>query len=130
MEKHATVSHRSWKHKFNCAYRGLKCGIRGHSSFSVHFFATILVILLAFCLKCSQLEWAVLFLCIGMVIGFELANSTIEILVRCLPVEERPKFYPALDAAAGTVLFVSFIAFLSGILILLPKATGMLFLNQ
>jgi diacylglycerol kinase len=65
-----------------------------------------------------------------MVIGFELANSTIEILVRCLPVEQRPKFYPALDAAAGTVLFVSFIAFLSGILILLPKATGMLFLNQ
>lgn len=130
MEKHAKIPQRPWRHKFYCAFRGLKCGIRGHSSFSVHFFAATLVILLAVCLNCSQLEWAVLIICIGNVIGFELANSTIEVLVRCLPEDQRTKFYPALDVAAGAVLFVSFISSLSGTMILLPKAFELLSLNQ
>ena len=112
---------RHWKHKFACAFRGLKAGIRGHSSFSVHFFAAMAVLLGAACLDCQPFEWAILCLCITLVIGFELANSTIEILVRCLPEEERPRFYPALDAGAGTVLFVSFGASVIGILVLLPK---------
>lgn len=112
---------RHWKHKFACAFRGLKAGIRGHSSFSVHFFAAITVLLGATCLDCQPIEWAILCLCITLVIGFELANSTIEILVRCLPEAERPRFFPALDAGAGTVLFVSFGACVIGILVLLPK---------
>lgn len=116
---------RPWKHKFHCAFRGLKAGIRGHSSFSVHFFAAITVLLGAACLRCQPLEWAILCLCITLVIGFELANSTIEILVRCLPEEERTKFYPALDVGAGTVLFVSGGATLVGVLVLLPKILGL-----
>ena len=112
---------RPWKHKFQCAFRGLKAGIRGHSSFSVHFFAAITVLLGAACLQCQPQEWAILCVCITMVIGFELANSTVEILVRCLPEGERSKFHPALDVGAGTVLFVSAGAIVVGILVLLPK---------
>jgi diacylglycerol kinase len=95
--------------------------VRGHSSFSVHFFAAITVLLLAACLNCQAIEWAILGLCITLVIGFELANSTVEILVRCFPEEDRSKFYPALDVAAGTVLFASCGAVLIGAIVLLPK---------
>ena len=35
---------RSWRDKFKVAFRGLKLGIRGHSSFSVHFFFAALVV--------------------------------------------------------------------------------------
>src|SRR5262249_37078383 len=35
---------RPWRRKFGDAYRGLKLGIRGHSSFFVHFFFTALVV--------------------------------------------------------------------------------------
>jgi hypothetical protein len=35
---------RPWSMKFRDALRGLKFGIRGHSSFFVHFFAAALVV--------------------------------------------------------------------------------------
>src|SRR5207249_11700618 len=35
---------RSWRSKFRDALRGVKLGIRGHSSFFVHFFFAALVI--------------------------------------------------------------------------------------
>jgi len=112
---------RTWKHKFYCAFKGLKLGMRGHSSFCIHFFAGTLVILLAAALGCSQLEWSVLLICITLVIGFELANSAIETMVRAFPAEERFRFSPALDVAAGTVLFVSIAVSVIGAAILLPR---------
>ena len=36
---------RRWRDKFRDAQRGMRCGIRGHSSFFVHFFTAALVIL-------------------------------------------------------------------------------------
>src|SRR5262249_357562 len=35
---------RKWQAKFRDAFRGLKLGVRGHSSFSVHFFFTALTV--------------------------------------------------------------------------------------
>src|SRR5262249_9836879 len=75
---------RSWVFKFRCAFRGLKLGIRGHSSFSVHFFFAALVIVAALVLRCDVLEWCVLLGCIGLVMTAELFNSAIETLFRGL----------------------------------------------
>lgn len=36
---------RPWRGKFHDAFRGVKLGIRGHSSFFVHFFVAALVVL-------------------------------------------------------------------------------------
>src|ERR1043165_2775713 len=75
---------RPWPHKFRDALRGLKFGIRGHSSFFVPFFAAALVIAVAAAMSCSFRDWCLLIICIGGVFTAELFNSAIEILHRGL----------------------------------------------
>lgn len=79
------------------------------------------MVLLAATLGCSPLEWSILLVCVALVFGFELANSAIETMVRAFPPGERARFYPALDVAAGTVLFISIAVSIIGAVILLPR---------
>lgn len=112
---------RSWQEKFAAAFRGAKLGIRGHSSFFVHFFFAALVVACSVALNIEVWEWCVLILCIAGVIVSELFNSAIETLVRGLAPEKRPPFWPALDVAAGAVLVASGFAAFLGLLILAPR---------
>ena len=61
--------------KFGDAFRGLKLGVRGHSSFFVHFFAAALVVAAGLVFRCAWWEWCVLLGCIGLVLTAELFNS-------------------------------------------------------
>jgi diacylglycerol kinase len=108
---------RPWSQKFQDALRGLKLGIRGHSSFFVHFFVAALVVAAAFALGCSFEQWGLLLLCIGGVLTAELFNSAIEVLHRGLDPETRERNYKALDIAAGAVLLASVTAALVGALV-------------
>ena len=76
---------KSWREKFQIAFRGWKLGIRGHSSFFVHFFFAALVVATAVVLGCNAIEWCLLIGCIGFVLTTELFNSAIETLFRGLP---------------------------------------------
>jgi diacylglycerol kinase len=117
---------RPWRQKFQAAFRGLKLGIRGHSSFFVHFFFAALVVIAAAVLVRDRLEWCLLLGCIGLVLTAELFNSTIETLFRGLPAETKERVWPALDVAAGAVLAASITASLIGLLIFIPKLWPML----
>lgn len=105
---------RRWRDKFRDAQRGLRRGIRGHSSFFVHFFTAALVILCAFAFRCNLIEWCVLLACIGGVLTAELFNSAIETVIRGLDAETRDRLKPSLDIAAGAVLMASAFAALIG----------------
>ena len=108
---------RLWQHKFGDALRGLKLGIRGQSSFFVHFFFAALVIAAAIVLGCPLEQWCLLLLCIGLVLAAELFNSAIETLFRGLDEESRNRAAPALDIAAGAVLLASALAAIIGCII-------------
>jgi len=108
---------RPWSQKFREALRGLKFGVRGHSSFFVHFFCAALVIAAAIQLQCSVEEWCLLLLSIGFVLTAELINSAIETLHRGLDPDTRERTWKALDIAAGAVLFASITAALVGAII-------------
>jgi diacylglycerol kinase len=108
---------RPWREKFRDALRGWKFGIRGHSSFSVHFFCAALVLAAAGALQCSLEQWALLLLCIGVVLTAELVNSAIETLHRGLDDLTKERTWQALDIAAGAVLMASATAALIGLLI-------------
>jgi len=95
---------RRWRDKFREAFRGVKKGVRGHSSFAVHFFFAIVALAAAGALGCDHLEWCLVIGCVGMVIATELFNSSIETLFRGLEEEARNRVYPCLDIAAGAVL--------------------------
>jgi diacylglycerol kinase len=108
---------RLWRDKFREAYRGIKLGVRGHSSFCVHFFFAALVIVAALALQCDLLEWCLIIGCIGLVITAELFNSAVETLFHGLDAESKARIRGCLDIAAGAVLVASIAAAIIGILV-------------
>lgn len=110
-------SRRTWKQKFKEAARGIKFGVRGQSSFFVHFFFAAMVIAAAIAMQCEIWEWCILIGCIGFVLVIELINSAIEKLFQGLPQQAQDKVWPCLDIAAGAVLLASISAAIIGILI-------------
>src|SRR5262245_8497709 len=80
---------RPWRTKFRDALRGVRLGVRGHSSFFVHFFCAALVIAAAAALQCGILEWALLVGCIGAVLTAELLNSALETLFHGLDADTK-----------------------------------------
>jgi diacylglycerol kinase len=111
----------SWREKFQVAFRGWKFGVRGHSSFFVHFFFSALVVAAAVVLNCNAVEWCLLIGCIGLVLTTELFNSAIETFFRGLPDDIKDRVWPCLDIGAGAVLMASLTASIIGLIIFLPK---------
>lgn len=105
---------RPWSAKVKDALRGLKVGIRGHSSFFVHFFFSALVLAAAGMLRCELEQWCLLLLCIGLVLTAELFNSAMETLFRGLDESTREKCCRCLDVSAGAVLVASVFACIVG----------------
>jgi diacylglycerol kinase len=107
-----------WSRKFACALRGLVVGVRGQSSFAVHLPAGLLVVAAAWWLQVSALEWALLMLCISLVLSAELLNSSIESLASRITQATDPTIRDALDMASGAVLLVALGAAVAGLLVL------------
>src|SRR3954466_15704986 len=84
---------RRWRDKFREAFRGVKLGVRGHSSFSVHFFFAALAVATALVLDCGLIEWCLVIGCIGLVITAELVNSAIETLFHGLDPESKARIH-------------------------------------
>lgn len=95
---------RRWRDKFREAFRGVKKGVRGQSSFFVHFFFAAGALAAAVALECERWEWCAVIGCIGVVFTAELINSSIETLFRGLEQEAQNRVYHCLDIAAGAVL--------------------------
>ena len=107
----------TWAAKFADAFRGLKWGVRGHSSFAVHFFFTAVVLLAAALLRCNVEDWCLLLLAVGLVLTAELFNSAVETLFRGLDHDTRERAWRCLDIAAAAVLLASFVAVIIGLLV-------------
>jgi diacylglycerol kinase len=112
---------KSWVVKFKVALRGIKLGVRGHSSFFVHFFFTALVIMAAVVLHCDVVDWCILLGCIGFVMTAELFNSTVETLFRGLDEATKERTWPCLDIAAGAVLVASITSAIVGVLVFIHR---------
>ncbi len=117
---------RPWRAKFGDALRGWKLGIRGHSSFFVHFFFSALVLAAAGVLRCEFEQWCLLLSCIGMVLTAELFNSAVETLFRGLDEETKRKSWRCLDISAGAVLMASLFALVIGAAIFFNRLVAIL----
>ena len=108
---------RRWRDKFREAFRGVKLGVRGHSSFFVHFFFAALALTAALVLECNLLEWCLVVGCVGLVLTAELFNSAIETLFHGQDPEAKNRTSGALDIAAGAVLLAGLTAATIGTLV-------------
>lgn len=117
---------RSWRAKFGEAFRGVKLGVRGHSSFFVHFFFAALVLAAAVVLRCELWQWCLLLGSIGMVLTAELFNSALETLFHGLDAATKGRLQGCLDIAAGAVLVASITAAVIGTLVFLSRLLAIL----
>jgi diacylglycerol kinase len=108
---------RRWRDKFREAARGVKLGVRGHSSFSVHFFCAALAVAAAAVLGLGPVEWCLVLGCVGAVVTAELFNSAVETLFRGLDDEAKGRIQGCLDIAAGAVLVASLTATAIGLIV-------------
>jgi len=108
---------RSWVHKFRDAFRGVKAGVRGQSSFFVHFFIAALVVAAGAVLQVSLIEWCLLLLCIAGVLTAEMFNSALESMAKAITGESDPHLGNSLDIGSAAVLSASVGASIIGTII-------------
>lgn len=117
---------RTWYEKFRDAFRGIRTGTRGQSSFQVHIIVTVVVIVAAALLRCHLWEWCILLLCIGGVLTAEMINSAMEYLAKAIDENHNPHLGDALDTGSAAVLFASLAAAAVGVIILLSRIITLL----
>ena len=98
---------RTWGDKFRDAFRGVKIGVRGQSSFFVHLFMAAVVIVTAAVLAVSLVEWCLLLICITGVLTAELINSALESMAKAITGESHPHLGDSLDIGSAAVLVAS-----------------------
>lgn len=87
----------------------------------IHFALLVLLCIVGLALRLTTMEWAVLLLAAGAVLGLELLNSAVERAVDLAEPDESEMAAQAKNLAAGGVLVASVVAVLVGILVLGPK---------
>lgn len=111
-----------WNAKFRNAFRGIVLGIRGESSFKVHFFFGAAVIVTGIILRIDGLpQWCLLLLCITIVLSAELFNSALERMARAVSTRQDANLGAALDIGSAAVLAASGGAAAVGTIIFLAR---------
>ena len=95
-------------------------GAATERSFQIHIVAAIVVCAFGFLFNISRVDWSIILICIGMVMGMEAMNSAVERLVDFVCPQLDPRAGKIKDLSAGAVLIVSAIAAVVGIIIFWP----------
>ncbi|HMC89013.1 MAG TPA: diacylglycerol kinase [Gemmataceae bacterium] len=119
-----------WREKLRQSLRGLKLGIRGHSSFFVHFFFAALVLAAGMVLRCQAVEWCLLAGGLAMVFITELCASSVKTIHQSLEPGTQIRARPALEMMAGAVFIARLAAALIGALVLLSRWLSLLSLSS
>lgn len=90
----------------------------------IHLGATVIVVGLGLLLNISTTDWAILVLCIGLVIAAEGINTALERIVDLASPDWHPLARDAKDLAAGAVLVTAIAAAIMGVLIFAPYLPG------
>ena len=117
---------RSWACRFRDAFRGVKAGVRGQSTFFVHFFVAAVVVAAGAVLEVDLYEWCLLLLCIAGVMTAEMFNSALESMAKAITSQSNPHIGNSLDIAAAAVLIASIGASLVGTIIFARRVGIML----
>ncbi len=108
---------------FDFALKGLVYALRTERNMRIHVISAVLVLILSLFLRLTRLELAVLILVIALVLITEILNTASELLVNMVTEEHHPIAKIIKDLSAGSVLFASICAVLTGYLLFIRKET-------
>ena len=106
---------------FVYAFRGIVVSIKEEKNIKIHLLAVVVVIVMGFIYKISEIEWLICIILFGLVISSELINTAIENAVDLVTTEENKLAKIAKDASAGAVLVNSIISVIIAGIIWIPK---------
>jgi|SRR5690554_3997740 len=105
--------------KFKHAIAGIFGGISHDRSLRIHYITAILVIIVFSYLQVTVVEWGLIFLGIGLVIGLEYLNSSIELLCDHVQGDYHDTIKKIKDFGAAAVLVSSLFVAAMGIMIII-----------
>lgn len=122
---------KKWRNKnikdaFKNAINGVEYVFKNEHNYRIQTFFSILAILIGIILKINYIEFAIIFITIGLVFFAEFVNSVVEIIVDMYTEEYNERAKIAKDVAAGTSLLMAMCSVIIGILIYLPKIIELL----
>lgn len=100
---------------------GLKYAYKNEQSMTIHIIITLIVITFGIILNISSYEWIIVVLCIGIMMCFELVNTSIEAAVDLTTNEYNEKAKVAKDVAAAVSVMFSITSIIVGLIIFVPK---------
>lgn len=106
---------------FKFAFNGIRLLITKEHNAWIHCCVAVCVLIVAFLLGLSRMEWIAILFAIGMVLSAEAVNSSIETLADLVSPEYNEAIKRTKDLAAGAVLILAIIAATVGLIIFLPK---------
>ncbi len=112
---------------FKNARKGMRLSIKSERNIRIHFFAAVLVLITAFCLNFSIVQFCILLLTIAFVISAEMFNSAIEFSLDSIFHNKYSRMVGmAKDIAAGAVMVVTITAVMIGVLLFAPPIISIL----
>ena len=111
---------------FQYAFKGIARIIREERNFRIMIVCFVLVVIVGILVDLSGIEWALVLLCGGGVLCFEMLNTAIESAVDLAKPETHPLAGKIKDIAAGFVLVFSMFAAAIGLIIFLPHIIALL----
>jgi diacylglycerol kinase len=106
---------------FRYAFNGIALLVKTQANARIHLLAAALVIVAAWYLEVSALEWAMLALTIGAVLAAEGFNTALEFLTDLVSPDYHELAGKTKDVAAGVVLITAFAAIAVAACIFGPK---------
>lgn len=113
-------------HSFKCAFEGIAYSFAEGRNFKVQSCFAIAAVVLGIAFGINATQWAVIVVCIGLVLGGECMNTAMEALVDLASPEYHELAKHAKDCAAGAVLVGSIASVFVAALIFLPRIASAL----
>jgi diacylglycerol kinase len=112
---------KKWFNSFGHAWTGILLFFRTERNARIEMVAACVAVGLSLWLQLSAIEFAIILLCIAVVLSAEAFNSTIERLADIHHPGIHPDIKALKDIAAGAVLIASILSFIIGLLLFVPK---------
>ena len=106
---------------FVFAQQGQKYLIKNEPNAIIHIIIGLIAIIAGFAFDISTSEWLVIIISIGLVIGFEIINTSIEKLADHVSPKWNEDIKVIKDLGAAAVLITALAAFVVGLIIFIPK---------
>lgn len=104
-----------------CAASGVCFLVRSERNPRIQLACALVAVAVGFWLRITLTEWAIVVLCIGLVLTAETVNSAIERAVDHTSLDRHPLAGQAKDLAAGAVLIASIVSAVVGAILFVPR---------